>query len=99
MAVRIKATTWIPSAIYAGTSSVILAPMLWELTLRFKVFPPSATAAIIALFVLIASAIGVEAQSHPRLLVTNATAQWWLWHWQSLPAISFPLSPHCCSWS
>ena len=73
-AVRVKATTWFPRAIYAGTSSVILAPMLWELTLRFKVFPPSATAAIIALFVLIASAMAWKRNLIPVFWVTNATA-------------------------
>ena len=35
-AARTRAESWLPSAIYAGTSSLILAPMLWELTLEFQ---------------------------------------------------------------
>jgi hypothetical protein len=51
-AVRVQADTWIPSAIYAGTSALILAPMLWELTLSFKVLSATAAAAILAAFIL-----------------------------------------------
>ena len=35
----VKRRTALTSAIYAGTSALILAPMLWELTLRFNVCP------------------------------------------------------------
>ena len=37
---RVKAGEWLAATIYACTSALILAPMLWELTLRFKVLPP-----------------------------------------------------------
>jgi len=73
-AVRVKAATWIPSAVFAGTSALILAPMLWELTLSFKVLPPSATAAILAVFVLTASALAWKQNLTPILWVANATA-------------------------
>ena len=46
-AVRQNAEAWLASTIYAGTSALILAPMLWELTLSFKVLAPSATAVIL----------------------------------------------------
>ena len=36
-AVRVPVGEWFASTTYAGTSALILAPMLWELTLRFKV--------------------------------------------------------------
>jgi hypothetical protein len=72
-AVRVKGATWVPSAIYAGTSAVILAPMLWELTLSFKVLPPSATATILAVFVLTASALAWKHNLTPVLWVANAT--------------------------
>ncbi len=44
-------------AVYAGTSALILAPMLWELTLRFNVLSSSATATVLAGFVLAATAL------------------------------------------
>jgi hypothetical protein len=50
-AVRVPAQAWLASTVYAGTSALILAPMLWELTLSFNVLAPPATAAILALFV------------------------------------------------
>ena len=73
-AVRVKAANWVPSAIYAGTSAVILAPMLWELTLSFKVLAPSATAAILTAFVLAASALAWKRNLTPVFWVANATA-------------------------
>jgi hypothetical protein len=50
-AVRVPIGEWFASTIYAGTSALILAPMLWELTLRFKVLSPSASATVLAAFV------------------------------------------------
>ena len=38
-------------ALYATTSVLILAPMLWELTMRFRVLNPVASAGVLALFV------------------------------------------------
>ncbi|MGA2218463.1 MAG: hypothetical protein ABSG51_10280 [Terracidiphilus sp.] len=73
-AVRVKAASWVPSAIYAGTSAVILTPMLWELTLSFKVLAPSASAAILAIFVLTASALAWKHNLTPVLWVVNAMA-------------------------
>jgi hypothetical protein len=68
-AVRVKADTWIPGAIYAGTSALILAPMLWELTLSFKVLSPSAAGAILAAFILAATAMAWK---------RNLTAVFWI---------------------
>ena len=39
------------AALYAGTSALILAPMLWELTMRFHVLAPAASAGVLGLFV------------------------------------------------
>lgn len=49
-----------PTARFAGgayviTSALILSPMLWELTLRFKILPDAITAPIIAAFALSAA--------------------------------------------
>src|SRR5271165_3713667 len=73
-AARVKAANWGASATYAGASAVILAPMLWELTLRFNVLPPSATATILAFFVLIATALSWKQNLTPVLWVANALA-------------------------
>jgi hypothetical protein len=56
-AVRVPAGAWFASTTYAATSALILAPMLWELTLRFKVLSPSTAAAVLAAFVLAAYAL------------------------------------------
>lgn len=45
-------------AAYAITAAVIFSPMLWELTLRFRLLSANSAAAVLALFVLIASALG-----------------------------------------
>jgi hypothetical protein len=73
-AVRVQADTWIPSAIYAGASALILAPMLWELTLSFKVLSPTAAAAILAAFMLAASALAWKRNLTPVFWIANLTA-------------------------
>jgi hypothetical protein len=50
-AARTPAKAWFASTAYACTSALILAPMLWELTLRFNMMPAPAAAAILAVFV------------------------------------------------
>ncbi|HEX3094364.1 MAG TPA: hypothetical protein VHW72_17140 [Candidatus Angelobacter sp.] len=44
-------------ASYAATAAVILPPMLWELTLRFKVMPAWAAATALLLFAALAAAL------------------------------------------
>lgn len=44
-------------ASYAATAAVILPPMLWELTLRFKVMPAWAAATALLVFVALAAAL------------------------------------------
>lgn len=51
-AVRVPTRQWFAGTIYAGTSALILAPMLWELTLRFHFLTPASAAAVLAAFVL-----------------------------------------------
>src|ERR1700690_4077975 len=53
-AARVPAEAYFPSTVYATTSAFILAPMLWELTLRFEVLPTPATAGILGVFVVTA---------------------------------------------
>ena len=71
-AARVEA--WFSSAVYAGTSALILAPMLWELTLSFKVLPAQATAAILGAFVMAATALAWKRNRAPVFWMANATA-------------------------
>ena len=43
--------------LYAATSALILAPMVWELTMRFHVLSPGASAAVLGLLVVAATAL------------------------------------------
>lgn len=54
-AARTRDEGWPASTTYACTSALILAPMLWELTLRFNLLPAVATAAVLAGFAVFAS--------------------------------------------
>ena len=46
------AKAWFTSTTYAGTSALILAPMLWELTLRFQFMSPAMAAGILGAVVV-----------------------------------------------
>ncbi len=61
-AARSHAATWLAPTIYAATSATILAPLLWELTLRFHLLPASATAGILAVYA--AAALWPAGQRH-----------------------------------
>jgi uncharacterized membrane protein YuzA (DUF378 family) len=69
-----RTPAWFSSAVYAGTSTLILAPMLWELTLSFKVLPAQATAAILCAFVFAATALAWKRNRAPVYWMANATA-------------------------
>jgi hypothetical protein len=72
-AARVPAGDWFAGTTYACTSALILAPMLWEVTLRFKVMPAGMAAGALAAFVCAAAALTWKA-SHPSVLwVANAT--------------------------
>ena len=53
-AARVRGGPRFTSSIYAGTSALILAPMLWELTLRFNVLPAAVAAILVCGFALAA---------------------------------------------
>jgi hypothetical protein len=53
-AARVPDAARFASTVYATTAALILAPMLWELTLRFEVLPTAATAAVLGVFVVTA---------------------------------------------
>jgi hypothetical protein len=70
-AARVGANIPFASAAYAVTSGLILAPMLWELTLRFKVLPASATAGVLIAFVAGASALAWKRNLTPVVWIAN----------------------------
>ena len=53
-AARSKASGFI-QMVYAGTSALILVPMLWEVTLYFQAFSPIVTAGVLAAFAVLAT--------------------------------------------
>jgi len=73
-ATRAAAGAWFASAIYACTSALILAPMLWELTLRFNVLPAAATAGVLGAFVCAASALAWKRNLASVVWVANVAA-------------------------
>lgn len=72
-AARTRIDAWFASAIYACTSALILAPMLWELTLRFKFLPATATAAALAAFAASAFAVTWKQNRPPVLWIAIVT--------------------------
>jgi len=61
-------------ALYASTSALILAPMLWELTLRFDVLSPLVTAGVLVGFVVLATALAWRHDRAPVLWVAHGAA-------------------------
>jgi hypothetical protein len=73
-AARVQAGAWFASIIYSSASALILAPMLWELTLDFKVLPGLAAAAILGAFVVAATALAWKRNLAPVFWVANGIA-------------------------
>jgi len=71
---RTKAGAWFASATYAATSALILAPLLWELTLRFALFPPVLIAGVLAGFAAAPVLLERGRPSAPLQWVANAAA-------------------------
>jgi hypothetical protein len=71
---RVKAGDWLAGTTYACTSALILAAMLWELTLRFNVLPATVSAAVVCGFVVAASVLAWKRDFAPVLWVANSTA-------------------------
>lgn len=73
-AARVQAGAWFASTVYACTSALILAPMLLELTLSFKVLPGPAAAGILSVFVIAASVLAWKRDLAPVFWVANGVA-------------------------
>ncbi len=73
-AARVRDERWPASTTYACTSALILAPMLWELTLSFHVLPAVAAAAVLAGFAAVASSLAGRRTSVLAVAHTSAAA-------------------------
>jgi hypothetical protein len=73
-AARVPIGEWFAATIYSGTSALILAPMLWELTLRFKVLSPTIAAALLAGFICTAHALAWKRNLISIVWVANLAA-------------------------
>ncbi len=73
-AARVPDAARFASTVYATTAALILAPMLWELTLRFEVLPTSATAAVLVAFVVTAYSLSWKRRLIAVVWVVNVAA-------------------------
>ena len=73
-ATRVRVGAHFVRAAYASTAALILAPMLWELTLRFEVLPTSVTAGVLSVFVVTAYALAWKRGLASVVWVTNVAA-------------------------
>lgn len=81
-----RAKAWLPSLAWAGTSAIILLPMLWELTLRFHFLTDTVAAGVLAAFVIAASALAWKHHFAEVAWVAEAAA--------SLAAVALALATH-----
>jgi hypothetical protein len=72
--------------IYAGASAVILAPMLWELTLHFGTLSPSAASAVLGVYGLIAALLDWRCNVAQVKWIAHGTA--------ALAALSLGIATH-----
>ena len=73
-AARTRSRAQFAGTIYACTSALILAPMLWELTLRFALLPPAISAGVLCAFALAAVAMAWKHDLAPLLRVALIAA-------------------------
>lgn len=74
LAAAARARTAFAASVYACTSTLILAPLLWELTMRFRGFPAAGDALTLAAFVGIAFALSRGPQRGAVLHIVNLSA-------------------------
>lgn len=54
---RVASADRFTTAVYGLTAAMVVAPMLWETTVRFQVLPPAITAAVLVVFVAASAAL------------------------------------------
>lgn len=62
------------STVYAATSALIFAPMLWELVLKFQLLSPEAAALVLALYAALAAALTWRKASSSVSWISDLTA-------------------------
>ena len=73
-AARVRRDRIFASTTFAFTSALILAPMLWELTVRFEVFRPALSAGVLGAFAIAALALTWQKPFPAVLWVAYATS-------------------------
>lgn len=73
-AARIRSDAPLAVSATAITAGLILSPMLWELTLRFRILPSTATAAVLAGFTLLAYALAWKGKLTAVVAVATFTS-------------------------
>ena len=81
-----KSSAKFAQVVYAGTSAVILAPMLWELTLHFKTFSPWTSAGIVGIYVALAALLFWKRDLAPVVWIGHCSA--------ALVALSLGVATH-----
>jgi len=71
---RAKGGDWLTGTVYACTSALILTPMLWELTLRFRVLTAPVAAVVLAGFIVASSVLTWKRELAPVSWVANLTS-------------------------
>ncbi len=69
-----RAQTRLARYSYAITAALILSPMLWEVTMRFRMLGPPVTAAVLATFALLAMTLAWRRNVSPVIWVGTLTA-------------------------
>ena len=85
-AARVPARLRFAGTTYAATSALILAPMLWEMTLRFRFLSPAAAAGVLAAFVFTAYILAWKRQLTPIV--------WAAWLTGAVTAIALLIATH-----
>jgi hypothetical protein len=73
-AARVRVGPRVVNSVYAATSALILAPMLWELTLRFNVLSAAAAAGVVCGFMLAAFTLAWKRDLKPVVRVASIAA-------------------------
>jgi hypothetical protein len=73
-AARSKGAITLARVIYSAASALILAPMLWELTLHFNVISPAVAASVLGAYVITASLLNLLGDVAPVVWVSHGTA-------------------------
>lgn len=83
---RPKVSARFAQLVYSGTSAVILAPMLWELTLHFKTFSPWTSAGILGIYAVLAALLFWKRDVAPVVWIGHCSA--------ALVALSLGIATH-----